>query len=350
MTRIARLAGRSDLISSLPYVLGFHPRQSIVMVFLRKKRLCATLRGDLLENLHACEPLPSEVTLPMQAVFHRERPDTVILVIFDETRCSFQELLTQVTHECRCAGVRIGDRLLVADGSWRSLDCRDPSCCPPPGRPLASPDRVPAVAEWVSLGVSPLADREAVASFFESPVVGAFDVESPRPAPGREFAAWRREGLDAWARVLGVGPAGASGDRVDGLPGVCAQAAVDVLTDMPTRDALLAWLCPDLRDPSTYPRGLARLIEQCCGSVAPDHDARDLMELTWRLRDFARRLPPCAQPGVLSLVGAHSWWLGEGAFARAALDRAVQLDPGYALAGLLLQLVAAGVRAQPGCA
>ncbi|MEP7159719.1 MAG: DUF4192 domain-containing protein [Dermatophilaceae bacterium] len=350
MTRIARLAGRSDLISSLPYVLGFHPRQSVVMVFLKEKRVCATLRGDLLESVHPWEPLPPEMTLPMNAVFRRERPDTVILVIFDETSHSFRGLLSQVTRACRHAGVRIGDRLLVADGRWRSLDCRDSSCCPVTGRPLAAPDAVPAVAEWVSLGVSPLSDREAVTSFFDSPAVGAFDVESPRPAPRRAIASWRREGLDAWARVLGVGPTGASRDPVDGLDEACAQAAVDVLTDIPTRDALMAWLCPDLCDPATYPRGLAELIEQCCGSVASVHDTRDPTELTWRLRDFARLLPPVAQAGVLSLVGAHSWWLGEGAFARAALERAVQLDPGYTLAALLLQLVAAGVRARPGCA
>ena len=47
-------------------------------------------------------------------------------------------------------------------------------------------------------------------------------------------------------------------------------------------------------------------------------------------------------------MAAHvAWAEGDGAIARAALDRARRLDPGYRLAELLGRLVDAGVRLPP---
>jgi hypothetical protein len=47
---------------------------------------------------------------------------------------------------------------------------------------------------------------------------------------------------------------------------------------------------------------------------------------------------------VLTLLATYSWWHGDGALARVALDRALRCDPGYRLARLLELMLDEGIR------
>lgn len=352
MTRTARLANQGELISALPYIVGFHPRDAVVLVFLRNRQVRLTARLDLPPPPG---PLPREVSAPLRQGIRCEQPDVVMMVVYDDTRAAYRGLVHQLTRLCRKEGVRVGDRLLVADGRWRELNCSNPRCCPPEGRPVRYGDEVPAVAEFVAMGVNPLPDRESIERFFEPRGESVLDVTSPpADAPATGITQWRRDGLSAWARILGV-PSARDGGMAD-LPAsganevdqILAQRAVDLLADIRARDALLGWLCPDLSAYVATTSRTKRLLAECLGSHRLPVDPAESAELTWRLREFARALPPAAQVGVLTMTGAHSWWLGEGIFARVALERAVDLDPSHELAGLLLDLVYAGVRLRPG--
>ena len=73
-------------------------------------------------------------------------------------------------------------------------------------------------------------------------------------------------------------------------------------------------------------------------------------ELLQRLLALSRSVPDeCAvEAAAVCTVAAHVAWVdGDGAIARAAVDRAVRLDPGYRLAELLGHLVDAGLRLPP---
>lgn len=359
MTRTARLADQGELISTLPYMLGFHPRDELVMVFLRERSVRFTARLDLPPPPG---PLPEEAAAPLRAGIRSERPDTVVLIAYDDTRRAFRGLVAQVSRLCRRAGVRVGARLLVAEGRWRELDCSDSRCCPPEGRPVRPAVAVPAVAEFVALGMNPLPDRDSVERFFEPREGERLEVTAPRKAPsGCGLDPWRRAGLAAWGLILGTaaassGAAAPPGEaNARGGPGRAgsfagdvdaAQRAVDLLADIPIRDALVAWLCPDL-DASFGAVATRRLLRDVLGTERLPGDPETLTSVAWRLRGFARSVPAHAQAPVLTLAGAHSWWLGEGVFARVALERAVRLDPSYSLASLLLQMVYAGVRMGP---
>ena len=66
-----------------------------------------------------------------------------------------------------------------------------------------------------------------------------------------------------------------------------------------------------------------------------------------RLLDLCRALPDeCAvEAAAVCTVAAHVAWVeGDGALARAAVDRALRLAPDYRLALLLHRLVDAGLR------
>ena len=63
------------------------------------------------------------------------------------------EALTSALVE---VGVRIHDRMVVHDNRWRSLDCDNPACCPPAGKPVPTPAEVSSVAaEFVGHEVAP---------------------------------------------------------------------------------------------------------------------------------------------------------------------------------------------------
>jgi hypothetical protein len=68
--------------------------------------------------------------------------------------------------------------------------------------------------------------------------------------------------------------------------------------------------------------------------------------LVERLAMVCRAAPPELSPGPLTLLAHVVWWLGDGALARTALDRALEVDPDYRLATLLARMV--DVAARPG--
>ena len=66
--------------------------------------------------------------------------------------------------------------------------------------------------------------------------------------------------------------------------------------------------------------------------------------LVERLAMVCRAAPPELSPGPLTLLAHVVWWLGDGALARTALDRALEVDPDYRLATLLARMVDVAAR------
>jgi len=47
---------------------------------------------------------------------------------------------------------------------------------------------------------------------------------------------------------------------------------------------------------------------------------------------------------VVTVLATFTWWRGDGAVTRVALDRALRVDPGYRLAQLLERMVDLAIR------
>ena len=224
MTTTIRLRGPADIITILPYHLGYRPSDSLVVVLLDGPRVGMVARLDL-PPPHVDPQLVVDELLPYVL---RERPDRVVLVGF-ETRPGHAQPAGSAMHDALLdAGIGTVERLLVRDGRWWCLD-GDEACCPPEGEVLPPDDRVPAVADYVVLGRQPAASRDGLAerlAYTDDPAQDArcaaliHELESvrrrPRPLQRRRRRVPRGLGAGAGQRGrcrgrLGLGRRGVAG-------------------------------------------------------------------------------------------------------------------------------------------
>jgi hypothetical protein len=395
MTTTIRLRGPADIITVLPYHLGYRPTDSLVVVCLRRHRIGVVGRIDLPPD----DIDPELVAVELLPVVRRERPDAVVIIGFESEEGQADPASSAMRDAVESAGIRVLDRLLVRDGRWWSLDC-DGGCCPADGEPLQTDDEVPAVADYVLRGRRPAGSRADLA-----------DRLQPRPGPDQDtrcaafihalrtaqrsrtsLARRRQLTFRQWARILDPAPAGP--DAVAGPPPPGDEAwawAVVSLLDVPTRDLLIAWMCPGTLDLDVFPAAMRRVAEaelpprrllvgwtgaesessreawvagdaasgaEAWGDAAERSDDPARGEesaegadefaggdgLVERLAMVCRSAPPELSPGPLTLLAHVVWWLGDGALARTALDRALEVDPDYRLATLLARMVDVAAR------
>jgi hypothetical protein len=318
---VHRISGPVELLEAVPYLLGFHPHRSLVLVGLHDNRLVVTGRLDLADADH---PGVVESTV---AAFERGGATSVIAVAYDHAapapgdpaqRARWRELAHRVRREIEAVGCELGDALLVAGGRWWSLTCDIPACCPPEGQLLDEPASAFA-AQATFEGMVALPDRASLEALFEP----APDDERERLEPDiaeEERAAVRAvlEGKHP-RRERGIKRALFAAARASDQPGAARLRDVEVvrygvaLSATSFRDAL--WLAVDAH----------RL------------DGRPL----WR--ELARRLPAPYDAAPLFLHGWASWRAGDGTQAGMAAERAVQSDPAYTAADLLMAAVTSGL-------
>ena len=366
MTTTISLRGPADIITVLPYHLGYRPAESLVVVALAGNRIGMVGRIDLPPP----DVDPDLVAHELLPVVRRERPDGVVLVAFESASGQAEPASVAMRDAIQGAGIRVLDRLVVREGRWWSLDC-DGECCPAEGEPVQADDEVPAVSDYIVRGRRPARSRADLAARL---------AHRPEPEQDARCAAFihdlatarrsrsalqrrRRRMLRHWARILDLRPSGP--DAVGSAPARDDEAwawAVVSLLDVAVRDLLIAWLCPGTLDLGVFPASLRRLAEAelparaslpgwdgiedgdgaggpsapGVGEVAGEVAGEGLVD---RLAMVCRAGPPELSPGPLTVFAHVVWWQGDGALARTALDRALGVDPDYRLAALLERMV-----------
>jgi len=335
-TSAIKLTSPHELLAVVPYLLGFHPTRSLVLLCLSNNRIGLTQRLDLPENADdvASALLPSLIT---------ENPDAVILIGFEDQEDESLPALEALTTALQSRAMRIHDRIVVRGGRWRSLDCHSPSCCPPEGSPVPEPADVPGViSEFVGRGVAPHHDRESLARQVEAgPQAAAVatmmrELQTTAGCP----TVPRADLFTAWPRILDP-------DGQDITTEDAALAAVSLL-DIEIRDAMVAWLCPGTLDLDDLSEDIQRLfsgLEKGSGDTHIDPastGAQNAMQA--RLIGLCAMLPDDLATPALSVLASYVWWRGDGALARVALARALRSDPDYRLAVLLEQMVNLAIR------
>jgi Domain of unknown function (DUF4192) len=349
MTADITLRGPGDVLAALPYQLGYHPTESVVLVALHAGRVGLVARCDLPPD----DSVDATVPVLVEPVV-RERTDAVVLVGYEREPGSSHPLLLALVEDLERRQVHVLGVDVVRGGRRYSPTCSE-SCCPPEGVPLPDPADVPAVAELVALGRAPLASREAVEGLVEA-AVGAGTVGELLAR--RQRAARGDVAVRAWARVLAP-----PGERRTGraaplpwTPRIVADAA-SALAVVALRDALVGWLAPGVLpravlDPAVVAR-LERSVPRWAGMGrwgAAGRSGPERQLLLERLLLLCRSVPddaPAAAAAVCTVAAHVAWADGEGAVAHAALDRALRLEPGYRLARLLAGLVEHGLRMSP---
>ncbi len=352
-----------DFVVTIPYQLGYHPGQSLAVVGFVGKRVLGIMRIDL------CEPDRPDVGADCLRTFAGAGADGVIIVAFESRPSQGASLLRSFRDGAAAHDIAVRDCFIVRGSEWFAVSATGHALGR--ARPLPDASRVPAIAEFVARGRSPMADRQALRTLVECEestrsaevghrVRGLVTSLTRPPAPLTDLGdpPVTREAVRSWQLLLTEPEPPV--DDVD----LVAVALVGLL-DRGWRDGLLAWLCPDsmsldlLRaDVLAALQAIPRAVSSEPGppaagtddgpADAADADSPVRDELGRRLFSLCRLLPDDtgeAAAAVLTVAAHVSWCDGDGTLASIALERALRVAPRYRLAELLDRLVAAGVRA-----
>ncbi|MFE2180226.1 DUF4192 domain-containing protein [Streptomyces sp. NPDC059455] len=343
------LRSPAELADALPYVLGFQPDDSIVMIALHgaRGRFGGRLRLGIPrvpeEWPEVCDQLAE--CLISGSERRGVRPDGVVLFLCQEpaegeSAQEAMERLRPLSQRLRiaCGGLEVPvfEALCISGGRFWSYVCPDRRCCPPEGVPLALPGTSVMAAAATFAGVQvrgSLREMEARLAPLGAPradgqerVLDAAGADLvPRILDGAGSATVRAQTLGLVGRMLDtfqaappVADACAADLRDDGLLDDQEAAAMIIgLQDRRTRDRVAGWM--EEADADAALRLWRALARRCVGSYG----------------EYA------AAP--LTLAGWVAWSAGDELMARVALGRALRVDPDYLFARLLHQACNEGV-------
>lgn len=313
-TGVSTLTLRSpaDLAAGVPYLLGFRPHDSIVVLALAERAVVCTARGDA--DPSAPEALARQL---IDLVCQAHPTGVAILGYGQEPRVG--PAVRAARGYAQRRGLTVTDALRVDNGRWWSYLCANPRCCPPDG--TAYDDRASEVAAAFTLqGLVALADRSELTD-----QVTALD------GPARE--SMTRATAHAWQRLSQrlsalTDDEAAAVVKTDGQTAVFA-AIERYANDDRLDDAEVAWLTVLLQ--SIPVRDVAWL------AIQHDQPHRRL----WL--DVTRRADPELVPAPASLLAFTAYRAGDGPLAGIALQRALTADPHYSMARLLGQALQRGL-------
>ncbi len=311
---LLRVTGPADLAQAIPYLLGFHPSRSLVVVGLRAKRVAVTARIDLRDLLDT--PVLRETL----ASFACSGAEKIVAVVFDDEversvdcgELAWSELADEVHLTAGGQGLDVDEVALVSRGRLWSYDCADPRCCPPEGRPLGS-DSSQIAATAAYAGLVALPDR--------SDLVAQLD---------RRVDPVELDGVLEQLRARDRAAADVAGRRKEERDRADARAVVDAARafDEPGQEAILTD-----SERLDFAVALRRIPVRDAVWMALDSGQIDGRALWQRL---ATSLPAPFDAPPLFLFGWASYRDGNGALARIAADRALDSDPYYSAADLIL--------------
>lgn len=301
------LRSPAELIAAVPYMLGFHPHDSLVVVAFRERRVLMAARHDRPPPEHRAAMLAHTAD-----VVRRQSPTGVTLIGYGPP-AEMDVLVVLAATAMREAGVRVLDAIRVHDGQFASYLCDKPGCCPSPVPPPDS--AVAAAATYAGQVAQP--DRAAVVARV-APVDG--------PHRERMVAATERA-EQRIAELFGDGRTIRASVRRAGRRAV-RDAERRYRAGRPGTDDEIAWL------------GLT-LTETTVRDYAWERIGTEPWHLTlWT--DVLRRVEPGYVPAPAGLAAWAAWRAGEGALAWAAVDRGQAHDPEYRMVNLIEQLLRTG--------
>ncbi len=383
---VVRAVSPRDIVASVPYQCGFQPERSLVVISLRgaRRRFGLVCRMDLPDDgdrAAAAREVASFVA--------RDEAAAALVLVYDEAPWDaasrpHHPLVAELVATLERGGVPTLDAFYVTTERYWSYECRDARCCPAEGSLVEEAGSSPVAAASVMAGLAPLASRDAlgtrltpsapllVAAVKESTArwlqTQAADLETALLARrGDPAETVRREHLRRWTgatfRLMAAlvtayrdDHAEMDGQRDVGLDVEQAGQLLASLQSRDIRDAVLMGFCcyglgpvPDLSPllDIGYLPDLAAVDNQSRRertATGPDASAvATELAVERLLLDLCCRVDGPAAGPPLTLVAWHSWARGYGALARVAVERALEHDPSYRLARLLVSALDRGL-------
>lgn len=302
----------SDLVTLVPYLLGFRPSDSVVALGITGGAAGFVARADL--------PPPGALALPIaeqvaQVVARQDVDGALICGYGPPARAdpAVAALIAALTLRL----VPVYDALRVEDHRYWSYLCGDARCCPPHGR-LWDPAG-PAALAAIAAGRVALPDRAALEACL-APVTGEV----------RAAADEAREAARGWlVSLVRQGKAGYEALHAEAVRLV--SAALTEGRAAPLSDELLARLAVALSF------GVVRdAVWQEFHAADPDDQVR-----LWT--EVVRRADARTTSGAATLLAYAAWARGDGTLAGIAVRRALAVEPGDPLAHDIAAALAAGL-------
>ncbi len=324
--RTLRATGPADLLTLIPYLLGYHPHESLVIALIcgARVRMCARL--DLVDAAR-----PGVLLGSLGTAVQRQQADGVILVAFGSDRTTGCSVVEDARRQFDGFGVPVIEAVYADGERWWSGTCES-DCCPADGTPYDA-SAGPLAAEAVYAGLSVAADRSAIADSVAGPAESewrrlaarAGELSSTEP----ELAALDQRSRSARQRRIERIVRAALGRHSEPDGNIRPEA-----TPRPEAEP----------DPGSGPElGEDAALELAL--LARDVEVRDA---AWSLmradradqhvrlwRSVVAHCPPELAVAPLCLVGAAAWIGGDGTLQMCCVERVHRLQPSCSMAGLL---------------
>jgi len=278
-------------------MIGFHPDESIVAVFVSSGRIALMARMDL-----PPESAGDELAKRIDDLATQHKADALALVAYSANSLPTNRLLTRLMD--RLGKHKLTDVLYVGYGRWWSLTCGD-ECCPLAGTPFDLSSH-PMSAAAVFAGLGARADRGEL----EACVSGPSRAELPRVEAVADALLTELDFDDPSAAVrLLISIVEAAGPGADGLDERNCLLLGLLVTDTGLRD--LAWAL-----------------------ISPTN-AEDHVRL-WG--SVVAQVPARLAAAPLCLLGMAAWLSGAGALLNCCCERLAQVAPEYSMGRLLAEI------------
>ncbi|MFJ3234519.1 DUF4192 family protein [Streptomyces sp. NPDC086787] len=335
----------AELADALPYLLGYRPEDSIVLVALHDRggrgRFGGRARLGIPASTDDWEAAARQLTRGLVAGSERRgtRPEQMVAYVCQEPARGesgrdvmrrLRPLAQLLRTECGLLDVPVIEALCISGGRFWSYCCPTEGCCPDDGAPMGLPGTSVLAAAATFAGIQVRGTlRELRARLLPWETSAALEQEIALDAAGMPLVSRilddaTREGvatetLDLAQRVI---------DRFGAAPPVSGTLPADLrddelltheeaatlilgLQDRTTRDRAAAWMEGDEAGPALR---LWRALSRRCVGPYGEHAA-----------------------ATLTLAGWVAWSIGDDLEAREALAMALGADPDYLFARLLHQ-------------
>jgi hypothetical protein len=296
-----------DIIAAVPYLLGFHPDDSLVVIAITARRVTVIVRYDLPDSVAGTGRDPAgELASRLAVVLALHKTDSVVLLGYGTSDRARPALVAAIDRLADLLTIR--EVLVITGARFWSLLCA--GCCPPEGIEFDSAATVTAV-QLTTLGFAPFDNRDALRA-------------SIAPLQGTAAQAMQAAISRAAADLPPVGAGGPDSRHLARLRGLLAAAAT--LSDADAADLIMLLGHVRLRD------------EAWILTEAGEPEAQVAF---WT--DITRRAPAsCVAPPASLLAYAAACMTGNGVLARVAVECALAAEPDYNLAQLIQMMLDSG--------
>lgn len=294
----------SDLLAAVPFLIGYQPSDSIVLMSLKDESITMAIRIDFPDSISKREA---------SALVEKFRgSDGALLVSYIPDDClDAESVIRPLIEALDLASVPLRESIIIVGNRWRSLICGDSDCCPIEGSPLPDLSHSRIAVEEIAQGkLMPFKNLIEMANSLDPEIdevilemmgrIEPIDYEND-PVPAQ------RDGANAILDFLHDFEV----DRICRDKRLVAKVLVR-LKDLQVRDFAL-------------------------GSMNSEND---LYFDAWKW--LLKKAPQGFIAAPATLFAVASYERGDGAMANLALEKAESDQPNYSMVNLLRQLFRSG--------